>query len=155
LTRLDVVQLEGVVREAENEQRGHARREGKRVRELREGGERRVVLHCVEVEDVRPSVVVCRREPLPVRTYGHARDRGWRGHVGASGVNGLGIIDHDGFRVRLFGVLLRFGRRIYFAGFVVSSPSEGTSFDYWAPTSVLIEPANHPRGGRVRRKIEH
>jgi hypothetical protein len=104
---------------------------------------------------VRPSVVVCRREPLPVRTYGHVCDGGWRGLVGVSGVDGLGIIDHDGFRVRLFGVLLRFGRRIYFAVIVVSSSSEGTSLDYWAPTSVLIEPAYHPRGGRVRRKIEH
>lgn len=38
LARLDVVQLEGVVREAEDEQRGRGGREGERVRGLREGG---------------------------------------------------------------------------------------------------------------------
>lgn len=35
--------------------------------------------HRVQVEDVRPSVVVRRREPLTVGTDGHACDRGWRG----------------------------------------------------------------------------
>lgn len=156
LARLDVVQLEGVVCEAEDEQRGRARGEGYRVRGLRERGKGRVVLYCVEVEDVRPSVVVRRCEPLPIGAYGHARDRGWRGLVGAGGLEGgLGIIDQDAFRVGLLGILLRFGRPICSVLLVVSSSSEGTSFDYQAPASVLIEPANDPRGGRVGRKIEH
>ena len=151
LARLDVVQLEGVVCKAEDQQRGRARRKGERVRALREGREGGVVLYRVEVEDVRPSVVVRRREPLAVGAYGHACYRSWRG---LRSVGGLGIIDRDGFGVGLLGILLRFGR-IYFALVVVSSPGEDASFNHQAPASVLIKPADHPRGGRVGHKIKH
>lgn len=94
LARLDIVQLEGVVREAEDEQRGRSGREGERVRGLREGGEGGVMLHRVEVEDVRPSVVVRRREPLAVGTYGYACDCSWR-KLGGMYVLWV-LIGHDG-----------------------------------------------------------
>ena len=93
LARLDIVQLEGVVCKAEDEQRGRGGREGERVHGLREGGEGGVMLYRVEVEDVRPSVVIRRREPLAVGTYGHACDRSW---CGLGGMCVLPVItDHD------------------------------------------------------------
>ena len=79
LARLDVVQLEGVVCEAEDQQRGRARCKDKRMRALREGREGGVVLYHVEVEDVRPHplMVVRHREPLAIGAYGRA----WTGII--------------------------------------------------------------------------
>ena len=118
LARLDVVQLEGVVGEAEDEQRRRARREGEGVRGLGKGREGRVVPHRVEVEDVRAHVVVCRREPLAVRAYGHACDRGRHGLC----VGGPGVGDISALTVEFLDVQLGFGL-IRFTIFVVSSPS--------------------------------
>jgi len=74
---------------------------------LWEGWERGVVLYCVEVEDMHPSVVICCCEPLAIEAYGHACYCSWQGHCS---VGRLGIIDHNGFCVKLLGILLQFGQ---------------------------------------------
>lgn len=142
LARLDVVQLEGVIGEAEDEQRGRVRRESEGVCGLGEGREGRVVLHRVEVEDVRAQVIICRSEPLAVWAYGHACDRGRHGLC----VGGLGVGDSSALTVKFLGVQLGFGR-IGFVIFVVSSPSQDTSFNHRFSVSVLIKPPKHPYGG--------
>ena len=77
LACLDVVQLEGVVCEAEDQQRGRARCKDEHVHAQWEGWEGGAVLYHIEVEDVRPLMVVCHRKPLVVGAYGCACCRSW------------------------------------------------------------------------------
>ncbi len=69
---------------------------------LWEGQKGGVVLYHIKVEDVHLSVVVRRCEPLAIGTYGHACYRSWQG---LHSVGGLGIIDHNGFCIRLLSIL--------------------------------------------------
>ena len=88
--------------------------ERERVHRRGERRQRALVLHRVEVEDVRPPARVRRREPLAVRAHGHA------GHGGVYAPGSFGVA-----RVRV-GACVRCGRvcrvlRVRFGVFPVRS----------------------------------
>ena len=77
LACLDVVQLEGVVCEAKDQQRGHAWHKDKCMHVQQEGWEGGVVLYRIEVEDVHPLMVIRHHKPLVVGAYGCACCHSW------------------------------------------------------------------------------